>query len=143
MAIAQPCNSTQAFQDATRPRRIAVVVNADNPVEGLGRAEIRRIFRREKTMWTNGWAISVFERSTDQPIRGAFTETVLDSTPAAMANYWLNLALTRGLEPPKLCRTAALLKHYLERVRGGVGYVYEDEIETGMKVIARFDTVER
>jgi ABC-type phosphate transport system substrate-binding protein len=121
----------------TGPRAILVVVSSANPTAPLTVAQLRRIFLREVTIWSNGWPISVFERSTDHQIRTTFSLTVLGKTPAQLSEYWLGLALTRGLDPPKLCRTSSLLQQYLERVKGGIGYVYEDELETGMTIVAR------
>ncbi len=120
--------------------RILVVVGSTNPVESLSRAEVRRIFLREKLQWPNHWPISVFERPADHPIRSAFSSSVLGKAPGELAEYWLNLTMTRGLDPPRVSRTGTLLKHYLDRVQGGIGYVYESELESGMKVVASFES---
>jgi ABC-type phosphate transport system substrate-binding protein len=128
---------TPAQPNAAAPRRILVVVSAANPMASLTAARMRRIFLREVTVWGNGSPITVFERPADHPIREAFSSAVLGKTPAQLSEYWLSLALTRGLEPPKVCRTSALLRQYFERVKGGIGYVWEDEIESGMVEVAR------
>jgi ABC-type phosphate transport system substrate-binding protein len=122
-------------------RRILVVVSAANPMKSLTAARMRRIFLRELTVWDDGSPITVFERPTDHPIRGAFSSAVLGKTPTQLSEYWLGLALTRGLEPPKVCRTSALLRQYFERVKGGIGYVWEEEIESGMVEVARVGPV--
>jgi ABC-type phosphate transport system substrate-binding protein len=123
---------------AAVPRHILVVVSAANRIEPLPAGRMRRIFLREVTVWSNGWPITVFERPTDHPIRAAFSSSVLGKTPAQLSEYWLSVALTRGLEPPKVCRTSALLRQYFERVKGGIGYVWEDEMESGMLEVGRF-----
>jgi ABC-type phosphate transport system substrate-binding protein len=135
-AYAWPAAS-DAQTPAMTPRPILVVVSSANPGERLTVAHVRRIFLREVTVWNNGWPITVFERSSDHPIRAIFSSTVMGKTPGQLSEYWLNLALTRGLDPPKVCRTATLLRQYLERVKGGVGYVYEDELESGMLIVSR------
>lgn len=122
---------------AAPPRRILIVVSAANPIQPLSAARMRRIFLREVTHWDNGSPITVFERPADHPIRGAFSSAVLGKTPAQLSEYWLSLALTRGLEPPKVCRTPTLLRQYFDRVKGGIGYVWDDEIERGMVEVAR------
>jgi hypothetical protein len=114
-----------------------VVVSSANPTKPLTVARLRRIFVREETVWSNGWPITVFERSADNAIRAAFSVAVVGKTPSQLSEYWLGLALTRGLDPPKVCRTSALLRQYLDRVRGGIGYVYDDELESGMTIVAR------
>jgi ABC-type phosphate transport system substrate-binding protein len=127
---------TGAQTSATARGTILVVVSSANTAGPLALAQVRRIFLREVTVWDNGWPITVFERSSDHPIRAIFSSTVMGKTPGQLSEYWLGLALTRGLDPPKVCRTATLLRQYLERVKGGVGYVYEDELESGMLVVS-------
>jgi len=120
-------------------KAIVVVVSAVNPVKSLELAHVRRLFLRIQTVWQNGTPVAVFERSSDHPIRAAFSSTFLGKSQGEMEEYWFNVSLTRGLEPPKICRTASLLKQYLDRTQGGIGYVYEDELLEGMKIVARLD----
>jgi ABC-type phosphate transport system substrate-binding protein len=129
--------AVNVFAQPTKSRQILVVVSAANPVESLDLARVRRIFLREQTVWANGWPISAFERSSGQPIRAEFSSTVLGKDPGQLTEYWLNFQMTRGLDPPRVCRTVLLMTEYFERLKGGIGYVYEDELADGMKVVAR------
>jgi ABC-type phosphate transport system substrate-binding protein len=137
VALAAWASPAHAQPAPTGPRHILVVVSAANQTKPLSIAQLRRIFLREETVWSNGWPITVFERSTDNPIRATFSMAVVGKTPGQLSEYWLGLALTRGLDPPKVCRTSTLLRQYLERVKGGIGYVHEDELESGMTIVAR------
>jgi len=119
------------------PQSIVVVVSAANPATSLELAHVRRLFLRVQTVWPNGTPVAVFERSSENAIRTEFSSTVLGKRQVEMAEYWLNVSLTRGLEPPKVCRTPSLLKQYLDRTKGGIGYVYESELLDGMKIVAR------
>jgi hypothetical protein len=115
---------------------MAVVVHPSNTVGMLTRADVRRIFLRERTVWPNGETISVLERPAETAIRSQFDRRAIRKSPAALAEYWLNLRLTRGLDPPRVCPTAGLLKLYLQRLKGGVGYLYEHEVDHTTRVIA-------
>ncbi|MDQ7005964.1 MAG: hypothetical protein Q9Q40_01905 [Acidobacteriota bacterium] len=117
------------------PVRIAVVVNPLNPVDSLDPAQLERIFLRQKIKWKNGWMITVFEWASDHPIRRQFSSLVLRKSPERLAEYWLNLKLTRGLKGPAICHSTTLLKSYLRRVKGGIGYLYEADIDASLKVI--------
>ena len=55
----------------------------------------------------------------------------------------MNLELTRGMRPPQVSRTASLLKLYLDREKGGVGYAYEEEVDSTLKIVARIETKPR
>ena len=74
---------TQSDQQrgAAAPRRIAVVVSRQNAINSLTLAELRRVFLRQKTQWANGWQITVYERSSENPIRERFSRTFLGKTP--------------------------------------------------------------
>lgn len=120
----------------TGPAQIAVVVSRKNPITSLPtRAELRRIFLRQKMKWPNGWTITVYERYTDNPIRQQFSQFVLGREPSDFREYWLTLKLTRGIRPPRACRSALLLKRYLQRVKGGIGYMYQYEVDDTVKVL--------
>ncbi|MFQ5462657.1 MAG: hypothetical protein ACE5E5_08530 [Phycisphaerae bacterium] len=116
-------------------QRIVVVVSSKNPIKTLTPAELARIFLRQQTQWPNGWAITVFVRPMKAPIRQRFSQIVLHKKPEALHEYWLNLKLTRGLKPPKVLRSAMLVKRYLERVKGGIAYLYEDEVDETVRVV--------
>lgn len=120
---------------SAEPQRIVVVVSEKNPLESLRMDELRRIFLRKKTQWKNGSSITVYDRSVDHEIRHEFSERILQKKPSELREYWMNLQLTRGLRPPKVLRSAKLVKRYLQRVRGGIGYLYESEVDDTVKVI--------
>ncbi len=120
---------------AANPTRIAVVVSRKNPVKSLKQGDLRRIFLRKKTVWSNRWAVTVYERHSRNPIREQFSKAVLGKKPSELREYWLNLKLTRGLKAPKACRSAKLVKQYLARVKGGISYIYEREIDDTVKVV--------
>lgn len=125
----------RASDASAEPPRIVVVVSDKNPLESLRMDELRRIFLRQKTQWKSGLSITVYERSVDQEIRHEFSERVLKKAPSTLKEYWMNLQLTRGLKPPKVLRSAKLVKRYLQRVQGGIAYLYADEVDDTVKVI--------
>lgn len=114
---------------------IVVVVHASNPVDSLTLSELRRIFLRKQLKWGDRRAITVYERHTDTTIRQTFAREVFGKKPSAFNEYWLNLKLTRGLKPPKALRTARLVKQYVRRVKGGIGYLYASELDDSVKAV--------
>ena len=122
--------------DAIREEpRIVVVVSTKNPLDSLTFAELARIYLRKKIQRPNGEPVTVYERPTRNKIRQEFSRKVLDKKPKALREYWMNLTLTRALKPPKVLRSPKLVKRYLARVKGGIGYLYEDEVDETVKVV--------
>lgn len=125
--------------DTTRPRKLVVVVSKKSPVKSLRLDDLRRMFLRQKTEWSHGGRITVFERSVEHPIRQRFSLWLFKKKPSELRAYWMNLMLTRGLKPPKVLRSTKLVKQYLRRVKGGIGYMYEDELDDTVKVVRILD----
>lgn len=130
LAAAAPQRGVVEHEDR---ERIAVVVNRQNPVDSLTVSSLRLIYLRQQTKWPNGWPIAVFERHSENTIRADFARLVLGMATPEVAEYWLNLQLTRGLQPPQVCRSARLVKEHLARTRGGIGYLFESELDVGVK----------
>jgi len=115
---------------------IVVVVNQTNPVKALSTQELQNIFLRKQQVWSDGISITVFERSGESEIRQKFAISVLKQNLVQLQSYWLKLKMTRGLKGPKVCRSSLLVTRYLERVKGGIGYMYKDEVDSSLKIVA-------
>lgn len=124
--------TTDTFRKETR---IVVVVSTKNPFNSIRLAELARIYLRKKIQWPNGESITAYDRPAGNRIRQEFSQKILGKSPKDLREYWMNLQLTRGLKPPKVLRSAKLVKRYLTRVKGGIGYLYEDEIDDTVKVL--------
>ena len=114
---------------------IVVVVNRENPVERLELAALRRMYLRQEEKWPNGWSVTAYERPSESGIRRRFSRLVLRKMPEELNEYWMNLRMTRGLKPPPVCQSARLVKEHLARVKGGVGYIFERELDETVKRI--------
>ncbi len=68
-------------------------------------------------------------------IRTQFSTRIFGKTPLELREYWLNLKLTRGLKAPKVLRSSTLVKQYLKRVKGGIGYVYLSDVDDSVRVV--------
>ena len=124
---------------ADKPARMAVVVSKTSKLASIEWSELQRIFLREKIQWDDGSEITVFQRPSVHPLYGAFARAAVRKSPGELAEHWLNIKLTRGIDPPKVCASAMLLKRYLERTSGGIGYLAEDEVDETVKVVMFID----
>lgn len=134
-AVGQELVTHNDDNQPARGERIAIVVSQQNPIGSLKLEELQGIFLREKAKWPNGETITVYERPTNDRIRAHFSQLVLHRDPRQLSEYWLNLKLTRGLKAPKVCRSSNLVKEYLRRVKGGIAYMYADEVDHTIKAV--------
>jgi len=127
---------------ASGAREILVVVNTDSPATTLTGSEVRRIFLRKRLKWDDDLPIQVFERHSAEPIRREFARGVTGMSLSEQHEHWMELKVIDGLEAPRVMSSAMIMKHYLKSVRGGIGYLYPDELDDGLRVVYRFEAGE-
>ena len=127
-------NKNQTFGTPRKPPRIVVVVSRKNPIESLTTADLARIFLRRKTQWSNGRSSTVYERPVEENRRQSLSHNSLKQKPTELHEYCMNLEVTNGIKPPRVLRSTKLVKRYLERVKSGIAYLYDHEIDDTVKV---------
>ncbi len=100
-----------------------VIVNAANPLSTLSRNQVARIFFKKEERWPNGFAITVVDLSTDDPVRQEFSLAILRRETAAVEAYWRKLIFSgMGSPPLKLSAHAEVVRFVGSNV-GSIGYV--------------------
>lgn len=102
-----------------------VIVNQDVPVDSLKREELGRIFRKAITFWPDGTRIMPVELGGQSPTRSVFYQDTMDIRVSDVAAFWINQAMTTGIEPPRTMPTDALVVGYVARTAGAIGFVSE------------------
>lgn len=135
--LATRARSAHAAATALRPVQIAVIVNADAPVESLTRDDVRRIFLLRTRFWRGGARIAAANLASSSPLRDAFSRAVLGQSAHELAAYWNDLYFHGTLPPPTMESEAAMLL-YVARTPGAVGYVTADALTgepNGVRVV--------
>ena len=70
-------------------RRIAIVVNPENPVSDLSLTEVRKIFRLEKQRWADGKKIQLLMHEQGSSEKQVALRTVYQMTDEQLRDYWL------------------------------------------------------
>ena len=116
--------------------RIAVIVNAKNPVKSLGLDEIEAIFKALKRSWSGGKRILPFNFPARDPLRVAFDRSALHMEPGAVARYWIDQRVRGGQHPPTQVPTIAMMREVVSSLETAIGYVPTSEVRSGVKVVA-------
>jgi ABC-type phosphate transport system substrate-binding protein len=117
-------------------QRIAVIVNAKNPIKSLGIDEIEAIFKALKRSWSGGKRILPFNYPARDPLRVAFDRAALHMEPAAVARYWIDQRVRGGQHPPTQVPTSAMMRQVVSSLETAIGYVPTSELRSGVKVVA-------
>lgn len=103
---------------------VAVIVNKDNPTPMLSEQEIKRIYTNGVLSWPDGAPITMYDLSTQSPVRAEFSEKVLGKDPDRVAEEWAHLKITnQAKNPPQTMKSETLIIRRVAKEKGAIGYV--------------------
>jgi ABC-type phosphate transport system substrate-binding protein len=106
-------------------------------VETIGRTELRRIFRGERTVWSSGTAVQVVLPSSRAPFAATVSRAALDMTPTAMQRYWLALVFQGRARPPVSVDSAEEMVAYVRRTPGAIALLPEGATDVPVALVLR------
>ena len=110
-----------------------VVVNGNNPIASITRAELSAIYMKRTKSWSGGREITAVEQSH---LREEFSRAVHGKSVAYVTRYWQRLIFSgRGLPPRQLPNDAAVLD-FVKGNPGAIGYISRGTPADGVKAIA-------
>ena len=115
---------------------LAIIVHRSNPVDGLTRGELRRIFLLETQTWPHGRKITVVLREKGQPERAEAIRLVCGMTEAEFDRYLL-FQTFRGNAAwgPRSIQTASAMQRFVFNAPGAIGDVDASELDGSTKVL--------
>lgn len=107
-------------QDSTS---FSVVVNAANPVSGLTRAEVSKLFMKRTSRWDDGVQVKPVDQLESSTIRRVFSQEIHRKDVMEVKGYWATKVFSgTGTPPPELDSDESVLS-YVRSNPGAVGYV--------------------
>jgi ABC-type phosphate transport system substrate-binding protein len=100
-----------------------VVVNAQNPVSELPRAEVSRMFLKQSLKWGDGKYVVPVDQSANSATRAAFCNGVHKRTPEAVQSYWQKEIFGRRTTPPFVKVGDDAVVAFVAGNAAGIGYV--------------------
>lgn len=76
-----------------------VIVHKSNHFDSISRSKLGYLFQRKISRWPWGAEVMPIEPADAVLLKG-FAETVLHTTPEALAVYWIDQKATRSVDPP-------------------------------------------
>ena len=135
LLASSPCVADNSF---------AVVVNKDNPLSGnsdeLARI-VARIFLKKQRDWPHDIPSRVYDREPDSPEHQQFVGQVLKMSEGRLAVHWVKMKQVSGETPPRVIRSPGILLRFIEKHKGGVGIIKQDEVASlpsSVKVLFSF-----
>jgi hypothetical protein len=116
--------------------RLAVVVNAKNPIKTLATDELEAMFKALRRNWPGGQRIQPFNLPPRHALRIAFDRAALHMEADAVARYWIDQRVRGGQQPPTQVPDSKLMLRVISSLAGAVGYVPTSEVSGGVKIVA-------
>jgi len=116
---------------------IAIVVNLRSELTDLDVEALRDLYLRRRALLANGKSVVPVNLPADDPSRLRFSQLVLGRLPAELSGYWDRLYY-EGVRPPIVLPSAEAVRRYLHADPTAVGYLFEDEVNESLRVIAVF-----
>ncbi len=129
------CLQSAAEDTQASPRKIAIITHLDNVNSEVTRAELGRMFMKKTTLWRDGQRCIPIDQAGTSEIRAQFYRTVLDRSVDSMKRYWMRETMTGNAKPPVSLDSSATTKKYIQKIRGGIAYIYDDEVDDSVKVL--------
>ena len=119
-------------------RELAIVSNKDFPLNAITVAGVKKIYRGEKM--TEGSVKIIPMEHHDEVLKKRFIEKVIGSSIDGYKAYWIKKFFQEGITPPTNRASSADVLQSVAQTRGGIGYVWADEVKgAGVKVLLKVE----
>jgi len=123
--------ASPARAQATGP--IAVIINRQNPEDGLAVEDLRHLYLGVRTAFPNGAPVVLLALPK---LSARFYASALRMSPDEVKRYWIGLVFSGdSAVPPKEIANAIQLKRLVARHPGAVGFIPASEADTTVRVV--------
>lgn len=106
-----------------RAEGIALIVNAQNPVETLSRTQVADYFLKRTKIWSDGVPLRFFDRADGSEERKKFLQDYVRKTARDVELYWIGQKLYSGHSAPTQVNSDSMIEIMVSKFPGAIGYV--------------------
>jgi ABC-type phosphate transport system substrate-binding protein len=115
---------------------IAVVVNADVPVDNLSRADLRRILLGDREFWPSGARVALLIRAPIARERDAAVKDVCQMSEAQFRQHWIAKVFRADTaKGPRIVYSNEMAIEQAGRTPGAIAFVPAPVASRGVKVL--------
>ena len=124
--------STAHAQDA---EPLAIVVNRNNPLSEISLADLRRVFRGQRSRWTNGRRVTLVMRDPGAPEREAILRSLYGLDETEYRRSHMRAIVSGEAEAPKTLASNNGVLRFVYNVPGAIGYVPARDVDESVKTL--------
>lgn len=119
---------------------LLVITGIDMPKANLNRKQLENIFLRKSLINSNGIGWIPLNLPPDNPLRIAFSETLLKLPPHNLEAYW-NEQYFNGISPPHVLASEEAVIRFVSTTPGAIGYILPCHLDKRVQVLVNLPTV--
>jgi hypothetical protein len=122
--------------DGQASNDVAVVTNADVPINNLSLYEVRRLVLGERDFWTPGVRVTLILNAPGAHERDVILKTVCRMTEAQFRQHWIaKMFRADTLIRPRIVDTTEMVADLTSRTTGAIAFVDAARIGKNVKVL--------
>jgi ABC-type phosphate transport system substrate-binding protein len=115
---------------------LAIVVNRSNPLTEISLADLRRVFRGQRSRWSNGKRVTLVMRDPGAPERDAILHSLYGVQEADYRRTYLQAVFSgEATDAPKTLASTNGVLRFVYNVPGAIGYVRARDVDASVKMI--------
>lgn len=113
-----------------------LVVNKNNPITSLTKAQLKKILMGQQAKWPSGTPVSVLLTAPGSPDRKVAIADICGMTENEYSTWFLKANFQgQSVQAPKTMPTGKAIVQLTQLVAGAVAFVSQDDVTPGVKVI--------
>ena len=119
-----------------RSEPLAIVVNRSNPLTDMSLADLRRVFRGQRSRWSNGRRVTLVMRDPGAVERNAILQSLYGIAEVEYRRTYLQAVFSgESSDAPKTLSTTYGVLRFVYNVPGAIGYVRARDADTSVKML--------
>jgi ABC-type phosphate transport system substrate-binding protein len=115
---------------------LAIVVNRSNPLSEISLADLRKLYRGQRSRWSNGRRVTLVMRDPGTPEREAILQTLYGVDEDAYRRGFLQAVFTGAANgAPRVLASPNGVLRFVFNVPGAIGYVRASEVDATVKTL--------
>ncbi len=115
---------------------VAVVVNADTPVNNLSLAEVRKIFLGDRQYWTANIPVVLLMRAPVARERDVVLKTIYQMSESRFKQYWIaKIFRAESASAPKVVYSNDMANELVTAIPGAIAFIDSRDVKPGTKVV--------
>jgi len=115
---------------------VAVVVNADTPVNNLSLAEVRKIFLGERQYWTANVPVVLLMRAPVARERDVVLKRIYQMSESRFKQYWIaKIFRAESASAPKVVYSNDMANELVTAIPGAIAFIDSRDLKPGAKVV--------